>query len=147
MKISDDILIDDFLNLPDLADYQTDFERAIYLRQTLINQSTNDGPASDKHYVLLRKYFLSREDTKDKVPSWVRTNRSLSDFWQFIKHEYGKYEERRQFIRREFNALLDYLELEKTIPNAQSIDETFRVLNSEYIHSTWSRALERKDNV
>ena len=131
---------------PELSDYQTDYERANYLQQLLVNHSTNGGPTNDEHYQYLRKYFLTRPDTIDKIPAWVRTNRDLSQFWQFIKFKYGKYAERRVFIRDEFSSLLEYLETMDNSPHAEVVDESLKVLNSDYIIVTWKKAIERKNS-
>lgn len=40
--------------IPDLNDFENDFEKAEYLQRILINMSTNDGPADNDHYVELR---------------------------------------------------------------------------------------------
>ena len=146
MKPVNDFLGENENNQPDLADYQPDLEKAAYLQQILINACTNDGPADDEHYVALRKYFLSKEGMKDKIPSWIRTNRNLAQFWQFIKFKIGTYAERRKFIWDEFSLLLDYIEIGDSIPHAAAIDEKLKILNSGYIQSTWTRALERKND-
>ncbi len=121
------------------------YERAEYLRKILNNQSTEDGPVNNEHYQFLRRYFLAREDTKEKIPKWVRINRDLSEFWQFIKHEFKTYDERRVFIRNKFNDLLEYLEFAQVIPHMEFDDEKLKILNSEDILLTWKKAIQRKD--
>ena len=130
---------------PQLSDYETDFEKAEYLRIILSNQSTDDGPANGEHYKILRQHFLNREDTKAKVPDWVRKNRDLAQFWQFIKFKFSTYAERRKFIVEEFEPLLSYLESGQVTPHIDAVDEGLKILNSEYIGQTWSKALQRKD--
>ncbi|MET7040555.1 abortive infection family protein [Clostridium botulinum] len=129
-----------------IQDFQTDYEKAEYLQQILINHCTNGGETSDDHYKYLRKYFLAKEETKDKVPSWVRTNRNLSQFWQFIKSKISNYSGRRKFIWNEFNILLEYLESVQDLPYVQTVDEKLKIFNSEYIISNWKKALDRKNS-
>ena len=131
--------------LPQLADYETDFEKAEYLQLILNNQSTNDGPANNEHYQFLRNYFLVRDDTKGMVPDWVRKNRDLGQFWQFIKFKFKTYADRRKFIKEEFDNLLNYLENTKVQPHIDAVDEGLKILNSEYIGQIWTKALQRKD--
>jgi hypothetical protein len=132
--------------LSQLSDYETDFEKADYLRLILTNQSTDDGPANNEHYIFLRQYFLNRPDTKPLIPSWIRINRDLSQFWQFIKQKFSHYAERRQFIKEEMNPLLDHLENNTISPHINSVDKELKILNSDYIGQTWEKALQRKSN-
>jgi len=127
------------------SDCKTDYEKAEYLQFILVTRSTGGGDISDEHYKTLRQYFLSREDTKVKVPGWVRKNRDLAQFWQFIKFQLSTYAERRDFINKEFSPLLDYLENSQVNPHIDSVDEGLRILNSDYIGQTWTKALQRKD--
>jgi len=92
-----------------MENLETDFERAQYLQNLLINRATG-GQAEDAEYQKLRQYFLDNPATKSTLPSWVRKNRDLSQFWQFIKDKFPTYAERRAFIWNEFNPLLEFLE-------------------------------------
>lgn len=135
---------DDYSSIyPELAYYETDLERATYLQQLLINRCTKDGETNDSHYKVLREYFLSRNDTKSKLPSWVRTSRDLGQFWQYIKPKLGTYAERREFIWEEFHSLLDYLESGENSLHALVVEDKLNELDSEYIKLTWNRAIER----
>jgi len=130
---------------PQISDCKNDYEKAEYLQQILTKISTSSGEANDEHYKTLRQYFLKREDTTIKVPDWVRKNRDLKDFWQFIKFHLPTYAERRNFIKKEFTPLLDYLENNQITPHIESVDEGLKILNSDYIGLTWEKALQRKD--
>lgn len=130
----------------ELSYCQTDYERAEYLQKIVVCASTSDGPANNNHYQYLRKYFLSKEDTKELVPDWIRTNRDLGQFWQFIKYKFSTYAERRKFIWSEFNKLLGFLETINTIPHVDIVSQELKNLNSDYIMTTWKKALERKDS-
>ena len=63
---------------------ENDFEKAQYLQNLLINYATGND-AENAEYHELRQYFLGNPATKSLLPSWVRINRDLSQFWQFIK--------------------------------------------------------------
>ncbi len=129
---------------PKLSDYKTDFEKADYLRNILISRCTN-GAAYDEDYKFLRNYFLNKADTKTFVPDWVRINRDLASFWQYIKPKIGSYSDRRIYINEEFSQLLGYLEGIQTTPHTDSVDEGLKILNSDYISRNWAKALQRKD--
>lgn len=72
----------------------------------------------------------------------------MDEFWQYIKNKFSAYEPRRQFLHSEFEKLLDYLESEDFYnpPNTNIIKNNLKVLDSQYIMDTWSKALERKDS-
>ena len=120
------------------------FERAQYLQNMLISEATGGG-ADNAHYVLLRKEFVSESETKNLLPQFVRTNRDLSQFWQFIKHEYARYAERRSFIYKEFAQLLDYLEGKNAAPSDNAISDVLKSFDEDGVHSVWSKALERRN--
>jgi len=127
----------------DLEFIETDFELAEYLQNLLTDHATG-GSGDDGHYRFIRQYFLENASTKTLVPSWVRTNRNLSQFWEFIKHKFAHYAERRQFIWAELNPLLEFLESKQSFPAQQSISEILKQFNEDEVHKAWATALERK---
>lgn len=122
---------------------ESDFERAEYLQNMLIAQAT-DGTADDTDYGYLRLHFLEKPDTKDLVPRFVRTNRDLSQFWQFIKYKFAHYHERRQFIWNEFTPLLEFFEKGGAVPCAKEMSEVLAQFNAENVHAAWVKANDRK---
>ncbi|MBR9812691.1 abortive infection family protein [bacterium] len=111
----------------------------------LISQATG-GNADNQHYQALRLEFLNNHATKQCVPRFVRTNRDLSQFWQFIKHKFPSYAERRQFIWEEFNPLLEQLESGSRAPADTSISDALGQLSESGVQGVWSKALERRVN-
>lgn len=126
-----------------INDLDNDFERAQYLQNMLISQATG-GSAEERDYQLLRKHFVDQSETKDLLPSFARTNRDLAQFWQFIKHKFEHYAERREFIYTEFVPLLDHLVGKTTAPSDTSISEALKSFDEDSVHSVWTRALERR---
>jgi hypothetical protein len=126
-----------------LKELRTDYERAEYLQNILIALATG-READDQHYQSLRTYLLHNPLTRDLLPSCVRTNRNLSQFWVFIKYKFPTYAERRSFIWSEFSSLLDHLEVKGTSPAQDSIKKGLQKLDSDSIHQEWAKALERK---
>lgn len=122
---------------------ESDFERAEYLQNMLIAQATS-GTADNMDYGELRLHFLEKPDTKDLVPRFVRTNRDLSQFWQFIKYKFAHYHERRQFIWHEFTPLLEFLEKGGAVPCAKELSGVLAHFNAENVHAAWAKANERK---
>lgn len=123
---------------------ESDYEHAEYLQTLLVNAATQDGPSDNSEYQLLRKKFLANPNTKELLPSWVKTKRNLSQYWEFIKNKYPTYHERREFIWSEFNPLLEFFENKKKSPGDQNISGVLQNFNSDNVHLIWTKALERK---
>ena len=124
---------------------KTDFDRAFYLQNLLINLSTG-GREDNDEYQQLRQYFIKEFHTDQLIPSWIRDNRDLPQFWQFIKNEFSTYADRRSFIWAEFSPLLKFLESTKEAPSDQNISEILKQFNSESIQRVWAKALERRQS-
>lgn len=110
----------------------------------LISRATGGSDDSPSDYVILRNYIIANSDLKDSVPSFIKTNRTLDQFWGFIKTKFSTYEERRQYIYGQFNPVLDFLESKQTNPACSSIDEVLSRFSEDSIHRAWQKALERK---
>ncbi len=124
-------------------DLNSDFERAQCLQNILISVATG-SPGNNGDYQTLRRIFVGNPETKALLPEFVRTNRDLSQFWQYIKFKYEHYAERRNFIYSGFLPLLDYIEGKTTVPSDDSISEGLKQFDADGVHSAWSRALERR---
>lgn len=88
---------------------RTPLEKASYLA-ALLSTRASGGKADTNEYGALRHELLSRADTADLVPEFVRINRDLTSFWHFIQPKFKSYQERRTYISEEFTPLLDFLE-------------------------------------
>ena len=122
---------------------ETMFDRVEYLQSLLIDEATG-GSGDDSHYQAIRKEILDNPLYSNFIPRWVKVNRNLSQFWQFIKYEHDNYAARRRFIWDAFNPFLEYLESGQTSPAQSSISAALDKFDSEGIHYAWSKALERK---
>lgn len=91
---------------------KTPLDEANYLANLLTSHAT-DGKADNSEYAILRRSLLSMPDAESLVPSFVRTNRDLTSFRQYIQPKFKSYQERRTFISKEFTGLLDFLEFGK----------------------------------
>ncbi|EGR0121143.1 TPA: abortive infection family protein [Vibrio parahaemolyticus] len=119
------------------------FDRVEYLQNLLVAEATG-GTGDNSDYQTIRAELLGNPTVAHMIPRFVKTNRNLEQFWQFIKFEYGSYAERRQFLWQEFNPLLEFLEKGQSHPAQQSISEVLQNFDSESIHHAWTKALERK---
>lgn len=100
-----------------LEHLRTPFEKANYLASLLTSHATSSGSNADANeYKALRHELLSLPDSGDLVPTFVRTCRDLSGFWNFIQPKFKTYAERRTYISEQFTPLLDFLEFGNKAP-------------------------------
>jgi hypothetical protein len=112
------------------------------LQNLLISEATG-GPADAARYRALRDAFVADPRTSAKLPRFVRTCRDLHQFWQFIKHKFGTYKERREFLYAEFQPLLEELEHTGT-PMEKGATDALKRLTTETVQEVWGRALSRR---
>ncbi|MFT0693719.1 abortive infection family protein [Acinetobacter bereziniae] len=115
------------------------------LQNLLISQATG-GKEDNLEYQNLRQQILSSNFDNALIPKYILTCRNLSQFWQFIKFEYETYAERRDFIWKSFQLLFKKLEKNNTSPSDQGIKIIIQSIDSQYIHSAWHKALERRQD-
>ena len=113
------------------------------IQNILIAHATGSGENSSD-YETLRYYLLKEIDIKNLLPKYVITCRNLQQFWQFIKYEYRTDGERRDFIWNSFQPLLEKLELDSSVPSDKLVTSFVKKIDSDYIHSIWHKALERR---
>lgn len=119
-----------------------DLERALALQNTLLERATGKGE-DDFAYTQLRNYFLNSSPFADLLPQFVRTCRSLSQFWQHIKKTDG-YASRREIIWSEFQPLLDFLEGKNVSPADIHITDGLKSYDEDGVSEAWAKALGRR---
>lgn len=112
-------------------------------QRLLIAQATG-GSEDEAEFIRLRQMLLSNPALDALIPRFVRTSRSLAQFWQFIKFKYPTYAERRQFIWDEFRPLLEVLERGPLSPADQLVTEKLEKFDASHVQAAWSKALERR---
>lgn len=127
-------------------DLPTDpLERASMLENLLVARATGDMTASSHDYEQLRRDFIADPDTKDLLPPFVRTCRSLDVFWPFIKERAGTYADRRRLIGEAFTPLVDHLEGRNRVPSDAIVSYALQSFDADAVHSVWSKALSRRN--
>lgn len=119
-----------------------DFERALALQNVLLDRATGKGD-DDFAYTQLRDHFLHSPSLNVQLPQFVRTCRSLSQFWQYIKKTEG-YASRREIIWIEFQPLLDSLEGSNSSPADTHITDGLKSYDEAGINEAWAKALDRR---
>jgi hypothetical protein len=119
-------------------------EQAQVLQNMLVAKATG-SVCDNSEYVQLRKAILSKASLKARAPEFVRTCRSLAEFWGYIKARHGTYQARREHIWSEFRPLLEALEGQPS-PSDSSVAAMLQILDPAHVHSVWTKALERRDS-
>ena len=118
-------------------------QQMVALQDLLVTRATGGVP-DDADYLRLRQVALADLNTSSLIPEFVQRYRDLFQFWEFIKHEYSTYADRRRFLWDSFRPLLDHLDSLGERPADSSVQTALGELSSEYVHSMWSRALDRR---
>lgn len=121
------------------------FDKALLLKNTLINTATNDQlEAGD--YIELRKFFYNHPVAKGLIPEYLKKNRTSKDFWNYIKEEIEGYQKRRKFINESLQPLLDYCEKSDQIPSDEIIRLRLENFSMDYVQEIWDKALSRRSS-
>ena len=120
-------------------------EQAESLQNILVSQATG-GIEDETEFTRLRKVILSQPALETCVPRFVKTCRSLGQFWQFIKSKFGTYAERRMYIWDEFRPMLEFLERGGAAPSDQAVSIAIKNFDSANIQAAWSKALDRRSS-
>jgi hypothetical protein len=113
------------------------------LKNMLIAIATG-GRGDEVEFQKLRTELIDNNEIIKYLPDFLQTNKSIRQFWQFIKYEYPSYAERRNYIWIEFSKVLNFLETNQKGIIDESTAKTIYKFNQEYINSQWYKALGRK---
>ena len=119
------------------------FEQIELLQNLLVSAATG-GSEDDVEFMRLRQVVLAQAALEPHTPKFLRTCRNLGQFWQFIKHEFGTYAERRKYLWDEFRPMLELLERGGTAPSDQVVSVAIEKFDSANVQAAWSKALERR---
>jgi hypothetical protein len=122
-----------------------DLSESIELLQNLLIARATGGTGDDRQYQALRKEITDHVLLKDLAPRFLRTCRTLDQFWQYIKYEFGGYAERRQFIWNQFQPMFERIEGPKAAPSDQPVAGVLEKFDAETVHLIWLRAMERRE--
>jgi len=115
------------------------------LQDLLVDSSTGKG-GDDNKYKELREELLSKSFLKNKLPDFLASNRTLTQFWPFIKGKFPSYAERRTYLWDSFKDSLEFLEKLSSNPSETAVSEKLVQLDQSYINFEWDKALKRKSD-
>ena len=119
-------------------------EQVHILEDGLVQYATGGGGFGETSYEDLRKVVITDARSRKLVPEFVKANRSLPQFWNFIKGRFAHYSERREFIWGEFAPLHDELEGKGHVPADKHVSDVLSKFDVENVHAVWQKALERR---
>jgi hypothetical protein len=119
------------------------YEEVESLQNLLVSTATG-GSEDEAEFTRLRQVALAEPAVEAIAPRFLRTCRSLGQFWQFIKGKYGKYAERREYLWGEFRPMLELLEKGGTAPSDQVVTASLEAFDAAHVQAAWSKALDRR---
>ena len=97
-----------------------------------------------RDYKTLREEIIGNIRIKAYIPDFLKQCRTIGEFWEYIKHLFPTYHERRTFIWEKFKPLLEYLEEAEVQPLDLTITEKLKKYGMSFIQEYWDKALERR---
>jgi hypothetical protein len=120
-------------------------EQISTLQNLLIARATGGANWEDEaEYSRLRQLLLADLKIAPLLPSWVRTARTLDQFWPFIKAKFPSYAERREYIWGEFHVVQDHLDGVGASPSDAGVTMAIIKFDSAHVQVAWQKALERR---
>jgi hypothetical protein len=114
------------------------------LKDILVARATGDRTDQDVEYRRHREALMAAPSARAKLPNFVQTCRTLFEFWGFIRPKFSSYQQRRDFLREEFDPLLTMLEAGSSSPGDDAPTEMLARLDWNGVQAAWRKALERK---
>lgn len=111
----------------------------------LLTARATGGTADDGVYQYLRQTFMADANLRELLPPFVRTYRSLSAYWSYIKGKADTYAERREIINKAFTPLLDFLEGRNSSPGDHVASDALETFDLDGVHAVWNKAITRRN--
>lgn len=122
-----------------LIDELTDLGLILYWQDAIVSRATG-GNLDNRIYIYIRRKLLSKTSFSKYLPKWIESNRTVDQFWLFIKNRFSTYAERREFLWNELSDLIGYLESKKGTHFLESI-----VFDEAFINEKWIKATQKKE--
>jgi hypothetical protein len=120
--------------------------KVIEMQDGLLQQATGGSfDGGDQRYQALRADLIRAPELSGHVPDFVRANRELFQFWEFIKHGVAGYAPRRRFLWDAFGPLISALEANE-LSAATTITGRLEALNADAVEAAWKKALARRSD-
>jgi hypothetical protein len=127
--------------MPTRGDYLTIVTR---LKNEMVQRARGSDPWPSE-YETYRHTLLNAPGLSKLIPQCVMVNRSLREFWVFIKPRFGKYSEREQYLQNEFDPLLSVLEKHEASPSEEDTSAAIAEWDVSHVIDIWEKARNRRD--
>jgi hypothetical protein len=127
--------------MPTRSEYLT---IAIRLKNEMVERARGSDP-SPSEYATYRHTLMNAPGLSKLVPQCVTVNRSLREFWVFIKPLFGKYAERELYLKEQFDPLLGVLEKADASPSEEETSATIAGWDVAHVVEIWEKARTRRD--
>lgn len=97
-------------------------------------------------YELERQKIVSYPELKHILPDWFIECRFGSQYWNFIKLKFSTYQDRRTFLRREFDEIIENIQKGSAKSALISINKSLLVLENESLNKLWKKIIERSES-
>lgn len=128
----------------DIKDLPTSLVERVNMMEGILIASATGGSKDGWVYEYLRREFTQNTSISGLLPKFVRTHRTLTAFWPYIKEQAPTYAERRKIISDAFNPLVDYLEGKNSAPGDQAASDALQSFDVEGVHVVWEKAISRR---
>lgn len=115
------------------------------MKNTCIQMSTG-GEFSYEKYEEERLKVTSYPELKYILPDWLIEHRYGHSFWGFISCKFRTYQERRVFLRTDFDEILDHLKMGSSRPISISIEKSLKYVSSDRLNNYWKKIIERSEH-
>ncbi len=119
---------------------------AVLKLKAMLTEYATGGELESTCYQTMRAELIHASWAKGLVPDFLRKCRVINDFWSFIKGKFDHYQERREYLRDEFDPLLTKLEQETALPVDKPVARILTEVDSAHVHEAWAKALDRRES-
>ncbi|MDD2505179.1 MAG: abortive infection family protein [Bacilli bacterium] len=123
----------------------SDLDKIEYLKYAMQAVAANDQfPTED--YEKYRNEIINNPVYKPYLPRDLATCRNLGEFWTKIKSKFSHYQERRLYLKEEFENLVMFAESNNHLMADDNLTSGIASYGRDYIISAWNKALERRSS-
>ncbi len=116
------------------------------VKNTCTSMATGGKDFSYEKYEDERGKILSYPELRYITPDWLIECRYGSQYWRFISEKYKTYSERRDFLRQQFDDMVDQIDMGVQLPISNDFKILLRDINNTGINNLWRKMIERSQS-
>lgn len=113
------------------------------MKETCISMATGGKDFSYENYESERGKILSYPELKYIIPDWLIECRYGSQYWRFIKEKFSSYSERRDFLRQQFDEMIDQINMGVQLPISDDFKKLLQEMDTNGINNLWRKMIDR----